>query len=154
MKIGKIQTDEDRILEQLKRLCTETGNEEWCEIIDEHEKTLKKAMKSAVNQTKKGRKVFQKRDFMEDRITSDAAIFGYFRGQDFSDLEWELLSYRKSRMLLDPTFLPFYIDQGIKQILWFGVRINNKTNRLEVVHAIDTPATLAHYIANNPGEEE
>ena len=154
MKTGKTQADEDRILEQLKRLCTETESEEWCDIIDEHDKTLKRVMKSAVNQTKKGRKVFQTRDFMEDRITSDAAIFGYFRGQDNSDLEWELLSYRKSRMLLDPTFLPFYIDQGIRRILWFGVRINKKTNRSEVVHAIDTPETLKQYIDNNIDEEE
>ena len=149
-----LEDDLDRIIVALKKLCTETGDDEWHNIIDKHATVIKRAMRPAVNQTKKGKKVFEKRDYTLIRDEDSKAILGYFRGQDDTDLEHELLTYRKSRMVLDPTFLPFYIDQGVSSILWFGVRLFKRSKRIEMVHAIDTPETLAHYIMNNKSQEE
>jgi hypothetical protein len=143
-------TNVDKLFDKLL-IETEKAEIGWKDFLLLHEKLLKKIMKPIINQATKNRKTFVSRDFTEDTRDghADRAIFAYGRAtKDKQDLKHELLSYRKSKMMLEPTFLPVYVDHGVNKMLWFGFRFS-KTGMLEFEIAFDNEKTLEEYISVN-----
>lgn len=143
-------TDVDKLFD---RMVQEVDKAEigWQHFLEDHERVLKRTLRPIINQAKKSRKTFATRDFTEDTRDEkrDRAIFAYARAtNDSADLKHELLSYRKSKMMLDPTFLPVFIDHGVNKMLWFAFRFK-KTGALEFEIAFDDEETLAGYINAN-----
>ena len=141
----------DRMIKEVEK--AEIG---WQHFLGDHAKTLKRTLKPIINQARKGRKKFATRDFTEDTrdFKRDRAIFAYARAtNDSADLKHELLSYRKSKMMLDPTFLPVFIDHGINKMLWFAFRFK-KNGALEFEIAFDDETTLKEYIDANTGDND
>jgi hypothetical protein len=104
----------------------------------EHFGVFVKQVKQILNQTNKGRKPFNTRSFTYDASDGKTKVlFVYARARDGTDLRKQLLEWRLSKIYLDPTFLPVFIDGGGDEIVWIGVRPLDKGKRLEIEMAYD-----------------
>ena len=108
----------------LGSLANEASISEYGAVLEgEHRNLFIKNVKQIINQTMKKRKRDANRAFTFESDIGPRLMFVYAREDDGFDLETALNEFRLMKIYHDPTFLPAYIDSGIKTILWCAIRM-------------------------------
>lgn len=108
----------------LGSLTSEASISEYGAVLEgEHRNLFIGKVKQIINQTMKKRKKEANRAFTFESDIGPRLMFVYAREDDGFNLEQALNEFRLMKIYHDPTFLPAYIDSGIKTILWCGLRV-------------------------------
>lgn len=117
------------------------------------EGAIKKVMRSGTSGKHQGKCSFRAEAFTIDNLLVFAYITEYKPSHSDHSLMKEMLEWRLSKMKLDPTFLPVFFDEGVEQVLWFGVAVGKEHGAFEQVEALDDKDKVAK-LKNEMGSAE